>query len=430
METLKRNEKSILFDVISVFKTKLFVLLLSFISIVILARGLGADGRGALAAILVYPQLALALTEGGMRQAAINFIGNRKAGESEILGALVAYIIGAGALGYISVTMLIYFTGSENFQLPLILAACSLLPLNLMVNAFQGILLGKQNISNYNKVIWVQKLLYVLALIILYYFNKLTVLSVTLVMSMAALYNAIQIFLYIRNEHDRHLKFDLSVLISMLKVGVIYAFAFFLIQANYKLDILLLAWLSDNNNVGEYAVSIQIGELLWQLPSAVLVVLISKSANSTDEDLISTLCKTVRLTFFITLLLFILLLPGCYFLIVPFFGVDFGGVFDILLLLGPGLIFATLFKTINAYYAGKGRPAVAVYVMSFSVSINILLNLFLIPNYGSEGAAIASTVSYVISGFFIVKFFSVDKGVSIKEVVFVKRADLSKLRRR
>ena len=100
------NEWSYFKNIISVFTTKVFVLSFGLISTIILARALGPEGRGFLAAILIYPTLLVALTEGGMRQSAVFFLGQKKASDAKVIGALFSYIIFAGLLGTVAVYIL------------------------------------------------------------------------------------------------------------------------------------------------------------------------------------------------------------------------------------------------------------------------------------------------------------------------------------
>lgn len=416
-------KSSLLKDIGSVFRTKIIVLCLSLFSVVLLARALGVEGRGLLAAVLIYPQLLIAITEGGMRQAATFFIGQKKASDAEVLGALLSYVIFAGIAGYLVVSSLMLFFDENQFSVAIIAIAATILPTSLAVNAFQGYFLGKQQIKNFNRVLLFQRFLYVFALIFLYVINMLTLFSVVLVTALAALYNAFQTFIYVNKTFHGKIKFNISVIFSMLKIGVVYAIALFLMQMNYKVDILLLNWLSSPVELGGYAVTVQLGELLWQLPSAVLTILMSRSANSYDNSMVPVVCKTTRLTLFVTFILSLLMLLSGYYLIVPVFGSDYSGVFFVLLMLTPGLVVATIFKTINAFYAGKGQAYYAIYVMGIAVFFNVLGNYILIPHYGGVGAAISSSISYLVSAIVIVFIFAFKESVNIKDILLIKRKD-------
>lgn len=423
-----KSKKSLLQDISSVFGTKVFVLLISIISIILLARVLGSDGRGLLAAALIYPQLLLSFSEGGMRQAAVLFIGKEKAKQSEVVGALFSYIIVAGCLGFLLTFTLMLYLGDESFGLGLILAASLLLPFTLSVNALQGIFLGEQNLKSYNKVLWLQKLIYVFILVLLFLSDNLSVMTAVLTTTFSAFLNSSYTvwLLWINKKLDLEWRF--STLRSMFRVGITYALALFLIQANYKIDILLMSWLSTSEELGNYSVATQLGELVWQLPSAVLLVIMSRTANSRGDDIVNTVVISTRLTLFVTLILTILLVITSTFLVIPVFGSDYGLVYKLLIYMSPGLVFASLFKTLNAYFAGEGKTSIAIKVMSITVFINIVGNYFLIPAYGAIGAAISTSISYFVSGFIIVLIFSKSKNISIFDIIFIKSTDF-KLRR-
>jgi O-antigen/teichoic acid export membrane protein len=430
----KISEWSYFKNIISVFTTKIFVLSFGLISTIILARALGPEGRGYLAAILIYPTLLVALTEGGMRQSAVFYLGQKKAADAKIIGALFSYILFAGLIGTVAVYMLMQWFGPDGFSDAMLLVAAAVLPLSLAVNALKGVFLGKEKIGEFNKATWIQKFFYVAGIALLYFFNYLTIFSAVVVTTLAVVFNLIQALYYLRINHLFSFELDFGVFKSMFKLGIVYALALFFIQANYKVDILFLSWLSTPDELGNYAVAVQVGELLWQLPAAVLVVLMSKSANSDKSMIVNTVCKTCRLTLLATSFTGVGLLIVSYFLIEPVFGAGFSLTFNMLLMLSIGLVLASVFKSINAYYAGQGNPYFTIYLMGGVVVVNIILNIIFIPEYGGVGAALASTISYSFSAIGAAVIFSKREGVCIKDILICKKTDflplINKLKRK
>ncbi|WP_282145632.1 oligosaccharide flippase family protein [Alteromonas stellipolaris] len=423
----KTNSFSLFKDIASVFFTKVFVLFVGLISAVLLARALGAEGRGIVAAVLIYPNLLIAITEGGMRQSAVLFLGQNKAPDSYIIGALVSYMMVAGVAGYILVYWLMFTMGESHFSTAMMAVAAAILPVTLATNALKGIFLGKEKIKEFNKVTWIQKIFYVAGIAAFYFFDSLTVLTAVLVTFLAAGFNLIQAVFYLKKKHLFSFEFNSKTFFTMFRIGIVYAVALFFIQANYKVDILILSWLSTPEEVGNYAVAVQIGELLWQLPAAVLVVLMSKTANSKGSEIVNTLCKTTRITLLITLLSCFGLLGVSYYLIQPVFGESFANAFPMLLSLSVGLVLAAVFKSVNSYFAGKGNPYFTIKLMGTAVAINVGLNYWLIPQYGGVGAGIASTVSYTFSAIGVVIALVVKEKVSPSDLLFTKLNDFKPL---
>ncbi|WP_448249751.1 oligosaccharide flippase family protein [Thalassotalea agariperforans] len=416
--------RSLLTDVISVFSSKIVVLVLTFLGSVVLARALSPEGRGILAAALIYPQLLLALTEGGMRQAAIYYIGQKKADKTEVIGALFSYILLASIGGSLLIYSLMAWFGTEFFDNAMMIVTALILPTSLAVNALKGVFLGNQNIKTFSKILWVQKLFYVIAIFILFLLNALTIFSAIVVTALAALFNVLQALYYLQKDKQLNCSFNKTTLISMLKMGIVYAVALFLITANYKIDIFLLGLLSTPEQIGNYVIAVQIGELAWQLPAAVTVVMLAKSANSKGGEVISQVCQASRLTITITLFVLLGLLFISYFLITPIFGDDYKGAYEMLLYLAPGLLLATIFKSINTYFAGQGKPHFALIIMGISVTVNVIFNYILIPVYGAKGAAIASSLSYSLSAIISLYYFTKHTNSKILKILFINKQDI------
>ncbi|MFT5002281.1 MAG: O-antigen/teichoic acid export membrane protein [Polaribacter sp.] len=422
---LMTEPRSLLNDVISVFSSKMVVLVLTFIGSVILARALSAEGRGILAAALIYPQLLLAITEGGMRQAAIYFIGQKKAKEADILGALISYTIVASIIGAFIVYSLMLWFGSDYFDNAMMIVTALILPTSLAVNALKGVFLGHQNIQSFNRISWVQKLFYVGCIFILYLVDQLTIFSAILATALAALFNLIQAIIYLKKENQLTISFNKSTLFNMLKIGVVYAVAFFLITANYKIDIFLLGLLTTPEQIGNYVIAVQIGELAWQLPAAVIVVMFAKSANSKGDVLVQQICQASRLTITVTLFILLGLLFVSFFMIIPIFGEDYQLAYHMLLWLAPGLLLATIFKSTNSYFAGQGKPSYSIIIMGIAVSANIALNYVFIPSYGAKGAAMASSISYALSAIISLYFFTSKTKSKVVDVLIINKKDIT-----
>jgi Na+-driven multidrug efflux pump len=73
---------------------------------------------------------------------------------------------------------------------------------------------------------------------------------------------------------------------------------------------------------------------------------------------------------------------------------------------------------------------VNLVTQAFSVLLNILLNLWLIPRYGILGAAWASLVSYSCEAVLITSVFVSGSGRTLRQLFVPQRADFESYRRR
>lgn len=415
-------------NIFYVFNTKIAILLLGLLGTVFVSRALGAEGRGMVAALLIYPQLLIAVFHGGMRQASIFFLGKRLADESQIIGSIILYTVMASILGYaVALSLMMNFEG-ENYPIPLLLFAAILLPISLCVSGLRGYFLGRENISGYNRTAWVEKLAYSGSILLLYVLGHLTVTNVLYITIFAAVVNLIIALVFFVRCKPARPTFELVLLFRMMRSGVVYALSYFLITANYQLDILLMSWLSNTIELGQYTLTVKLAELLWQLPAAIVVVLVSKGANSDAHAMVQVISKTCRLTLLITICSALCLWIGCYYFVVPIFGSDFAAVSTMVTYILPGIVLVTIFKSLNSHYAGQGKPIYAVYIMGAAVIVNILLNIYLIPRYGGNGAALASSVSYTFAAMLMAYTFCRREDVPLRDVLLVKASDFQPLK--
>ncbi|SJL83518.1 polysaccharide biosynthesis C-terminal domain-containing protein [Vibrio palustris] len=410
----------------SVFISNIFSLIIAAFSLYILAKGLGAQNRGIYAALLVVPYIIIALSEGGVRQASISLIGSGEYNISKVFKTVDLFNYISGFIGFILCFFILYGLYLNEYSIQFLVLSSLIVPLSVKYNSYRGFFLGLEDIKTFNISTWLNKLIVFIILISFYYFEiiniEVALFSVCIGLFISVVYCEFNIRKKLIKED---LIFSSELLFKMLKIGFLFAVAYFLIQINYKVDVIFLKKLSTESQVGQYSVAVQIAEMVWQLPTAALTVLMSRSANDKQKKRMhDTLIKTSRVIFWLTLIciVFVLLLSSFFSVIV--FGMQYQDLTNILILLAPGLVLASFFKTLNAYFAGTGRPQPAIIAMTFSVLINILLNAMLIPKYGSFGAAIASTISYTVMALLIASIFKRESGNTWFDFFKIKISDI------
>lgn len=418
------SSRSFFNDGLSVFITKIAVIGLSVLSVVIQARALGPDARGLLAMLLIYPQLLTSIAEGGMRQATVYYVGRQIIPDARVFGASILYTLGSCAI-FSSLIFYLLNSSEEDYTLIMMVAASAMLPVTLFMNAIRGVFLGKQHIRQFNTSQWLQKLIMVGLLGVLYLLDRLTVEATIVCILLGLMIGFLPALYHFFKTIYTAVEYDLPTLWRMIRKGAVYAAALFLIEANYKIDVLLLSWLSTKEEVGLYSVAVQVGELLWQLPAAIGIVVFSRSANDRESAVWQAeLARSIRVSLWVTLA------GGCVlFIIAPvlfdlFFGEEFKRGVSMTLWLLPGLIVMVIFKLLNMDLAGKGRPWIALYIMAPALVLNVGLNYLLIPKWGGDGAAIASSISYLCAAFIMLFTYTRMHGLPAQDFVMIRPADV------
>jgi O-antigen/teichoic acid export membrane protein len=422
--------RGFLTDVISVLFGKSFHVVLTLISGIILARALGPEGKGIVASILVYPMLFQSLFEGGLRQSAIYFLGQKKNAMEDILGAMALGYVTTSMLGAIGCYYSIAFFVPTELPWHFIIAISLIVPAQIGISYTKGFLLGIGKIDAFSKATWFPALFLLVTLLLLLIGPGLTVGKALLATVGAAYLGFFQALWFLFANVTFTFNVNGSLLWQMLRLGCVYAVALFSITLNYRIDVALLSIWSTADAIGIYSVSTNIGELLWYLPGVLVPLIFSRSANAGGTGHIENLARIVKYGFPASCLMAVLFGVAGLYLIPVFYGVEFSASSYALILLLPGLTAMILFKILNADLAGQGDPVLALVAMVPGVLINVVLNFFLIPPYGASGAAVASTVSYLVASFIFLLGYTRKRNVSLKYIFRYSSDDIAWVRDR
>lgn len=388
-------------NVSSVILTNGSVLAISLLSSIVLARALGPEGKGVLAVVLVYPQLIASLGQIGIRQAVVYEVGREKYDYDRIVGNVISLFLMTSTVGVAIALVTFGFLDFEQDRVSLVAVALavSIIPLTLSKSYVGGVLLGRQRIKESNLIRLAVPVLHVILLVVLVWIFDLDILGALIATVAAALIVASVSVRKVIYQSGVKIRFDWVIQRDLLRLGSVFAIAVFVNSLNYRLDIILLGWLSTSAEVGLYSLGVRFAELVYQIPAAVGIVVFSGSANSKKPREYSR--KVWRL--FRYSILLAAAGGGAIALLAPFFiphlyGSDFKGSVSMLQLIMPGVIAMVAYKVLGFDMAGKGKPWTAILASIPGLIVNVILNVILIPQFGGNGAAIASSVSYTVMG--------------------------------
>lgn len=188
---------------------------------------------------------------------------------------------------------------------------------------------------------------------------------------------------------------------------------------NYRLSFYLLDYFSGKAAVGIFSMAVSLAEVLWIIANSFAVNLYSRVSNSSVTELnISMTLSTLRLVLVATLLpsVAILLFPGSFFQFI--FGEEFGGLAGIFPWLIPGVMLLTINIIIVHYFSGNGRPEIALKSSVLAFISLLIFSFTLVPEMGSKGAALASSIGYTASAFSALYYFNKEKRLTVKDFIF------------
>ncbi len=417
---------SALNNAFKVFLGKISTILLQFFVSIIVARELGPSGRGIYSSIIFLPSLMLALGELGITQSIIYHHGRKIIPKQQLFSSVLS-LISFLSLFLIGICLIIYNTYyKKDFYISWQLIAVLQIPISLFLKTSSGFFLGEGKIGVYNKVAWIPALLNLLLNLILLSLFKLGITGALMAWILSQLF----VVYYGIKKLLPYFSFTFSetsikIFYQLLKLGIIYAVSLFIIQANYRIDIFILKSLVSYEEIGYYSIGVNLSEMLWQIPTSIGIVIISKTASNYSEKQKFIIAKSLRVSFILLLIICII-----FYIIMPYFivlayGKNFIHSVQVSRTLFIGVLLFVFYKIINSRFAGLGKPYIALVIFIPCLALKIFGNFWLVPHWGIIGAAWASNISYSIAGLAMLIAYSKVENISIKNILTPRKDDFN-----
>ena len=411
-------------DIMSVFSSNLTVTACSLLIGIIFSRILGAAGYGIYSSIMVVPIIVIGFTQLGIRRATMYHLGAKKLQEDNIVSAVFILLLITSILSILISGLVFLFSESGKAD-PLLLTLVMITLPFVLCNVFAGgIFLGKQEILRANILNAGPTVLNLIFVIFFVWILKLSVMGAFIALFFGNLCMFFFVFVVIRKSYKITWKYHEGIMKSMVRLGIVFALSVFIMQLNYRVDIILLKRYSTLEQVGLYSLAVQIAEQVWHVPSAIETIVLTRSAASTDEQGSNrTVASIMRVSFLISILfcgLIYLLAPS---LIPLVFGSDFAGSVPMIQYILPGILLLVIFRILNSRLAGMGKPQVAMYTFIPALILNLILNLILIPLYGAMGSVWATNASYGLGCMIFLFVYSWKVKMPVIEIFRFRKSD-------
>lgn len=365
---------------------------------VVTARFLGPEGRGVLTVVVLIGSTAALLLGSGINASTVFHVASRRLRSFEAVQLSVAFVMAVTIIVAIAAAPLLA-GGVLETLLPgippaLIALGIASVPVLLMGAQLRAVLQGQQRIQELSITMAGEPVL-ALALtgVAISVFAARPSIVAIAVLSASMLGVCFVAWLlhmplsaYRPRVHRKKLR-------PLVRYGRRAHLANTLQFLNYRLDVLLVNAYLGPVGVGIYTVSTRMAELVWQVPDSIAFVLLPRSAASREG-----VASLPRRAYGVTSLASLVAVIGLAALgnaVIPFlFGEDFASAYRPLLLLLPGTMLLAQAKVLSSVIAGRGFPHFNAYIAGVGVVVTVVLDVLLIPRWGMNGAATATTASY------------------------------------
>jgi O-antigen/teichoic acid export membrane protein len=168
---------------------------------------------------------------------------------------------------------------------------------------------------------------------------------------------------------------------------------------NFRLDQILMGFISTSAALGVYAVAVNGSEILLYVPGAVATALLPSLARSTEpEQQQARTLRSFRVLVLLTLVSGTVLGAVGTVLLPLLFGRPFEPSVLPFLVLLPGAIGYAASRVFAGALFARSRPGRSSVAPVVTLVVGLVLDVLLIPTFGAVGAAIAATVGFLAGG--------------------------------
>lgn len=393
----------------------------------LLARVLGPAGLGVYRLFLTIPGLAVSVGNLGFGVGSIYLVAKQRRELHKVLGNALLFVIAQGVL-IGAVGFLVFAIRGGGGELgegirrywPLLFAA---VPLLLSQNVSLNLLMGIKSIHYMNLLEVGFSALPLGLLLLLWWVSGDPLLSaiwswivtVTLVSTAA--------FWRVYHRAGRKLGFSWAYIREALSFGLrgnVSAMAGRMVR---RIDVLFIAHFVGIEGVGHYAVSVALAELLLMVPTAIVspfIPLRFELETSEGKGFSVLVMKYVLAGMAAACLAVGWLAPW---LITALYGSRFMASVAAARWLLPGMLALSIYHFLRADIFSRNRPGFVSCVAVGTMICNLVLNYLTIPRMGIAGAALSSSISYILMTGVLLAFFLRETHTTLVEALVIRRHD-------
>lgn len=371
----------------------------------IIARTLGPEGQGVYALVLTTSVMLFVFGGGGIATSNIYWVKKDKSEASAIFinsiifAILVSVIFFAAYILFAKDIMAKFFT--PDISIILMISV----PMIFIQEFNQGMLWGLERYDYHNFLSIFKASSLVVANIILVailkFSLKFAVLGWFLAVSLTSIFST---FILWKEIGSVVLFPRILLLLRSLRMGIKVLAGDVMWFAATRIDIYIVAYFLGAKEVGYYSIAILIMQMVNLIPAILGKFIFNNSIINNDRENILAL-HLIKITILYAAIAVLAILLSGKLLIWLLFGPAFEKTFECLLLLLPAAMAQSMNTSLGYFIGGKKAiPLYNIFAIIITMLISVVLNIFLVPRFGINGAAVASSVSQVVQLILFLRF--------------------------
>lgn len=409
-------------NIFSNFATKIIKIFMGFGTSVIIARALGAEGKGYVQYLFLVFGIIANYGHLGISEATDYFIKRTNYDKETIYQNNLSYLLLLWVI--ISAVILLLWHNNKifvDYKFIFIFEGILFILFSSFNIVLKKIYISEEKIVQINNFFLINNLIVFFLIILLWPFNLL---NETIYFSIRVLGLGVNWFLFIK-DINLNFKFIINkvLLFKEFKYGIFIYISAFSGYMMYRADQLMIRNFLGTKELGIYSIAVVLAELVLLVPGSVTTALTGKLYNISEDKKQRITTLTIKYTFYFSL--FIALIGSVMSpLIIFIYGSEFSSAEIPFMILLVGTVFAALGKVSYPHFLTGGRPKIHLFMTVLSLITNVIFNIILIPIFNINGAAIASTISYFIYGSVYMLILVKKENFSFKSIFLFNKDDI------
>ncbi len=379
--------------------TRVALIGIGLLTTIAVVRGLGPEGRGFYAVALAVGMLGQQFGVLGLHVSNTHFVAKNPSHLPELLGNTLAVSLVIGGLTLAGPYLIFAaWPGLAPIHGALLILALAWIPLSIAYLLTQSLLLGIGEVKLYNRTELTNRALalgIIAGLIVLRQVDPTKVFAAGL-FTMTAMLAVILVHLV--KMAGRFPKPSWAIFQTTMGYGLRAYLAALFCFVVIRADVLMLKYLRGAVDSGYYSIAVNMSDYIVLLPTIIALLLLPKLSAIAEIKEKYRVMKRITMGVMAVetplLLLSVLFAPM---VVRIMFGSAFASSVPAYLWMVPGLFFISIHTLSVTFLNSIGCPMEVVWIWLGCAILKVLFNLWVIPRYGIQGTAFASSFCYFIA---------------------------------
>ena len=195
-----------------------------------------------------------------------------------------------------------------------------------------------------------------------------------------------------------------------------------------RIDFWIVEYYNGSKDLGIYSLGVNLVQMLWILPQAISVILLSYSGDSDKHKSYNNTNTLSRIAFTAIISVAIFLFFTIDFFMVHLFGKEYSYSAFIFKILLVGVVPFSITTILSSHFAGSGQIKINLYCSLIGFLSCLILDFILVPKFGMTGAAIASCIAFILSTAFIIAIYITKTKGKLLDLVLIKSKDVTMIK--